>query len=53
MPFYEYLSIALMVCFILVAVPGYPVAWLLAGLSLIFAMRQASRSASSSALTPS
>ena len=37
LPFYEYLSIALMVCFILVLFAGYPVAWLLAGLSLIFA----------------
>jgi len=37
LPFYEYLSIALMVIFILALFAGYPVAWLLAGLSLIFA----------------
>jgi tripartite ATP-independent transporter DctM subunit len=37
LPFYEYLSIALMVTFILALFAGYPVAWLLAGLSLIFA----------------
>jgi len=37
LPFYEYLSIALMVTFILALFSGYPVAWLLAGLSLIFA----------------
>ena len=37
LPFYEYLSIALMVIFILALFSGYPVAWLLAGLSLIFA----------------
>ncbi len=37
LPFYEYLSIALMVAFILTLFAGYPVAWLLGGLSLIFA----------------
>jgi len=37
LPFYEYLSIALMVTFILALFSGYPVAWLLGGLSLIFA----------------
>jgi tripartite ATP-independent transporter DctM subunit len=37
LPFYEYLSIALMVSFILALFLGYPVAWLLAGLSMIFA----------------
>lgn len=37
LPFYEYFSIALMVAFILALFAGYPVAWLLAGLSLIFA----------------
>ncbi len=37
LPFYEYLSIALMVIFILALFSGFPVAWLLAGLSLIFA----------------
>jgi tripartite ATP-independent transporter DctM subunit len=37
MPFYEYLALALMVVFILALFTGYPVAWLLAGLSLLFA----------------
>ena len=37
MPFYEYLAIGLMVTFILALFTGYPVAWLLAGLSLLFA----------------
>jgi tripartite ATP-independent transporter DctM subunit len=37
LPFYEYLSIALMVSFILALFAGYPVAWLLAGMSMIFA----------------
>ncbi len=37
LPFYEYLSIALMVCFIALLFTGFPVAWLLAGLSLTFA----------------
>ena len=37
LPFYEYLAIALMVCFILALFSGFPVAWLLAGLSLVFA----------------
>lgn len=37
MPFYEYIAIGLMVVFILALFTGYPVAWLLAGLSLLFA----------------
>ena len=37
MPFFEYLAIGLMVIFILSLFTGYPVAWLLAGLSLLFA----------------
>ncbi|HMR71666.1 MAG TPA: TRAP transporter large permease subunit, partial [Rubrivivax sp.] len=37
LPFYEYLAIALMACFILALFSGFPVAWLLAGLSLVFA----------------
>ena len=37
LPFYEYLSIGLMVSVILALFAGYPVAWLLAGISLIFA----------------
>ena len=37
MPFYEYIAIGLMVVFILALFTGYPVAWLLAGLSLQFA----------------
>ena len=37
MPFYEYLSIALMVIFIGALFTGYPVAWLLGGISLLFA----------------
>ena len=37
MPFYEILSIALMVTFILGLFLGYPVAWLLAGISVLFA----------------
>jgi tripartite ATP-independent transporter DctM subunit len=37
MPFYEILSIALMVTFILALFTGYPVAWLLTGISLLFA----------------
>jgi len=37
MPFYELLSIALMVTFILGLFLGYPVAWLLAGISVLFA----------------
>ncbi|HEX9718866.1 MAG TPA: TRAP transporter large permease subunit [Ramlibacter sp.] len=37
MPFYEILSIALMVTFILALFTGYPVAWLLSGISLLFA----------------
>jgi len=37
LPFYEYLSIALMVIFIMALFTGYPVAWLLGGLSLLFA----------------
>ena len=37
LPFYEYLSIGLMVTFILMLFTGYPVAWLLGGISLIFA----------------
>jgi tripartite ATP-independent transporter DctM subunit len=36
-PFYEYLAIALMAIFILALFTGYPVAWLLGGLSLLFA----------------
>ena len=36
MPFYEILSLALMVTFILSLFLGYPVAWLLAGISLVF-----------------
>jgi ABC-type spermidine/putrescine transport system permease subunit I len=36
LPFYEWLAIALMVTFILSLFSGYPVAWLLAGLSLAF-----------------
>ncbi|MBE7418455.1 MAG: TRAP transporter large permease subunit [Ideonella sp.] len=37
MPFYDFVAIALMVTFILALFTGYPVAWLLAGLSLLFA----------------
>lgn len=37
MPFYEILSIILMVTFILALFLGYPVAWLLAGISVLFA----------------
>jgi tripartite ATP-independent transporter DctM subunit len=37
MPFYEILSIALMTTFILALFAGYPVAWLLTGVSLLFA----------------
>jgi tripartite ATP-independent transporter DctM subunit len=37
MPFYEILSIALMATFILALFIGYPVAWLLAGVSIVFA----------------
>ncbi|MBE0473218.1 TRAP transporter large permease subunit [Rhodoferax sp.] len=37
MPFYEILSIALMGSFILALFLGYPVAWLLAGISMLFA----------------
>nr|MCU0923862.1 TRAP transporter large permease subunit [Burkholderiaceae bacterium] len=37
LPFYEYLSLALMAVFILALFSGYPVAWLLGGLSLLFA----------------
>ncbi len=37
MPFYEILSIGLMVTFILSLFTGYPVAWLLAGISILFA----------------
>lgn len=37
MPFYEILSIGLMVSFILALFIGFPVAWLLAGISLAFA----------------
>lgn len=37
MPFYEILSLALMVTFILGLFLGYPVAWLLAGISVLFA----------------
>lgn len=37
MPFYEYIALGLMVVFILALFTGYPVAWLLAGLSLLFA----------------
>ena len=37
MPFYEILSIALMATFILALFIGYPVAWLLAGISMLFA----------------
>ncbi|MCB1978582.1 MAG: TRAP transporter large permease subunit [Burkholderiaceae bacterium] len=36
MPFYEILSLALMVTFIALLFLGYPVAWLLAGVSLVF-----------------
>jgi tripartite ATP-independent transporter DctM subunit len=36
MPFYELFSIGLLVCFIGALFIGYPVAWLLGGLSLIF-----------------
>lgn len=36
MPFYEILSLALMVTFITSLFLGYPVAWLLAGVSLVF-----------------
>lgn len=36
MPFYEMLSLALMVTFIASLFLGYPVAWLLAGVSLLF-----------------
>ncbi|OGB27741.1 MAG: C4-dicarboxylate ABC transporter [Burkholderiales bacterium RIFCSPLOWO2_02_FULL_57_36] len=36
MPFYEILAIALMATFILALFLGYPVAWLLAGISLLF-----------------
>lgn len=36
MPFYEILSLALMVTFIMSLFLGYPVAWLLAGISLVF-----------------
>ena len=36
MPFYEILSLALMVTFIMSLFLGYPVAWLLAGISLAF-----------------
>ena len=34
LPFYEWLAIALMVLFILALFTGFPVAWLLAGLTL-------------------
>lgn len=37
MPFYEMLSIGLMVTFIVSLFLGYPVAWLLAGVSILFA----------------
>lgn len=37
MPFYEILSIGLMVTFILSLFTGFPVAWLLAGISILFA----------------
>jgi TRAP-type mannitol/chloroaromatic compound transport system permease large subunit len=37
LPFYEWLAIALMVVFILGLFSGFPVAWLLAGLSMAFA----------------
>ncbi len=37
MPFYEILSIALMGTFILALFTGYPVAWLLSGISMLFA----------------
>ncbi|MCF8160675.1 MAG: TRAP transporter large permease subunit [Polaromonas sp.] len=37
MPFYEILSIGLMVTFIVSLFLGYPVAWLLAGVSILFA----------------
>lgn len=37
MPFYEILSLALMMTFILGLFLGYPVAWLLAGVSVLFA----------------
>jgi len=37
LPFYEFLAIGLMVTFILALFTGYPVAWLLAILSLVFA----------------
>ena len=37
MPFYEILSIALMATFILALFTGYPVAWLLSGISMLFA----------------
>ncbi|MGB4360683.1 MAG: TRAP transporter large permease subunit, partial [Rhodoferax sp.] len=36
MPFYEILSIGLMVTFIVSLFLGYPVAWLLAGISILF-----------------
>ncbi|MBE2260192.1 MAG: TRAP transporter large permease subunit [Rhodobacteraceae bacterium] len=37
LPFYEMLALGFMLTFILMLFTGYPVAWLLAGLSLIFA----------------
>jgi tripartite ATP-independent transporter DctM subunit len=37
LPFYEFMAIALMVTFILALFTGYPVAWLLGGLSMGFA----------------
>lgn len=37
MPFYEVLSLILMSCFIAALFLGYPVAWLLAGVSVLFA----------------
>jgi tripartite ATP-independent transporter DctM subunit len=37
LPFYEWLAIALMVAFVLLLFTGYPVAWVLGGLSLLAA----------------
>jgi tripartite ATP-independent transporter DctM subunit len=37
LPFYEFLAIGFMLTFILALFTGYPVAWLLGGLSLLFA----------------
>ncbi len=38
LPFYEFLAIGLMASFILLLFSGYPVAWILAAVSLLFAM---------------